>query len=719
MEFLKVLNKSQNEAVVSNSRFIRVIAGAGSGKTRVLASRITYLIQEFGIAPRSILAITFTNKVANHMKERVCSLLEVESTQAFISTYHSFCLRLLREDIGQLGYSKNFMVIDEEEKEKIIKNILNELNLSKEIYPVNSLINYISNHKTIGFDSAKALEGATGFIGEKNKALVYQEYEKTLDKYFYLDFDDLIWKAVKILKEFKEVRDKWQNRYQHILVDEFQDTNDIQFDLLTLLVGKNCSLFVVGDPDQTIYTWRGANVSLILDFKKQFGDVQDILLDMNYRSTKNILSAANALIINNKNRLPKELKTDNEGGGKILYYQGGEADLEAAWVGDRIKELVEKNLNIKHRDIAILYRSNYYSRSFEKELNTRRIPYRIFGGIRFFERKEVKDAIAYLRLLVKTNDDMSFERIINVPRRGIGDKSLNDMKIRAQEMSLSLYESITKLYEDEIKLPKQIEYFAKEMKNAQNKLASKEVMYGTILEELLESIGYYTMLRNDKDTDRLDNLKELSNYIFDFQANNPDSSLLDLIQEIALYSAQDDIVDGDYVSMMTIHTAKGLEFPYVFLVGMSEGVFPSARSIVDRNDGLEEERRLAYVAMTRAMKQLFLSGSLGFNYATGSIRTVSRFINEIGDLVTPYYSKKIEPPRMPYFATIQQNPVQPVEINKAASSTYRAGEAIVHKAFGEGIVVATKNGVLTVAFKDTTHGIKMISETFNGIHKKV
>ena len=713
MGYLEELNEKQKEAVTSIGQYVRVIAGAGSGKTRVLTHRIAYLINELGIPDKTILAITFTNKAAKEMKDRVNKLLENENCRATISTFHSFCARFLREEIRALDYPRSFVIIDEEDQEKIIVDIMEKLSISKELTSLKSLINFVSNNKSDGITPQKAAEYSQGFPGEEIKSQVYCKYEEFLKDNYYLDFDDLILKTNLILQDFEDIRLKWQMRITNILVDEFQDTNITQYKLIKLLCSNQTNLFVVGDPDQTIYTWRGADVNIIMNFKKDYKGTKDIVLDKNYRSTKSILDGANCLISYNKKREPKDLYTENPQGGNIIYYQGDSVEHEAWWVIERIKELHYKNSNCDYGDFAIMYRSYYYSRAFETALIKAGIPYAIYGGKKFFERKEVKDALCYLRLVARNDDDLAFERVVNNPRRGIGEKTMSQIKFGALENKTSLYE-----YFKESTLSARnstsIMAFFDAIENAKEEVTKRNIPFAKILENLLENVGYLKVLKDNKETERIENIKEFGDYLFEFQSNNGNIDLVDILQEIALYTNQDEIKTGSRVSLMTVHTAKGLEFPYVFLVGMSEGVFPNQRSIVENPASLEEERRLAYVAYTRAMKQLFLTDSIGYNFSSQSYRVSSRFLKESGEFIKPYYNnsrykESLKKPIIPKraFETLEKNNIN-----------WHPGDMLIHTVFGEGIVIAMTLETLTVAFKDTKYGQKIISKTFGGITRR-
>ena len=715
-DYLKKLNKAQYEAVTTTSKYARVIAGAGSGKTRVLTSRIIYLITQLGISSRSILAITFTNKAANEMKNRVEVSLENKSAVPLISTFHSLCVRFLREEIKVIGYPSSFTIVDDDDQDTIIKKILKDLDIAKDTLNPRQAKSYISYHKSagVGVEEAKAMAGF--YQPDVVSSNVYELYEKELVKQRALDFDDLIIKACDILREHKNIRTKWNHRFKYILVDEFQDTNDMQYSLIKLLMNDETELFIVGDPDQTIYTWRGANVNLILDFEKNFKGARDFILKENYRSTKAILDGANSLISFNKKRLPKDLITNNEQGKDIVYYHGKSQETEANWVCERILDL-KSNIGVKYQDIAILYRSNFYSRAIEDQLIKHKIPYSIYGGVRFFDRKEIKDAIAYLRLIVNNKDDLAFERIINVPRRKIGNKAIEMMQEGANRENCSLYEYCIN-HVDEFKRYPMLESFIEIIEQAKDDLADENCVYSNLLNEVMNKTGYYKMCEEEQEEERNENIRELINLLFIRQGEGVQGITLDeIIQDIMLYSAQDEMNDQDKVILMTIHTAKGLEFPYVFIVGLSEGVFPAAKTILENKDGIEEERRLAYVAFTRAEKRLYLADSEGYSFATQSFRVTSRFINEVSNHIKPYFGgvtiKSVEPKGKPKpTTTITRDDF----VNK--NDTYRPGMMVEHRAFGEGVVIAVDKDSVTVAFKNPAYGKKQIAKSFAGMNPR-
>lgn len=724
MDYIKSLNSGQKQAVTSMSRFIRVNAGAGSGKTRVLACRIAYLIDNYGVSENSILAITFTNKVAREMKERVNLMLGVESSCVLISTYHSFCARVLREDIASLneGYDRYFTIIDDEEQVSVCKDLLKKEKVDKEDLNYKELVNYISYYKCLG---TKPSEVETFNDDQKQKQHFYELYEEYLKEHSYLDFDDLLLKTVSLFEKSERIRNKWASRFQYILVDEFQDTNDIQYRLLKYMVNEDTSLFVVGDPDQTIYTWRGANIKLIMNFNLDFKGVEDIKLEKNYRSTQKILDAANALIKENHNRLEKDLYSDNLEGMKPKFFDAENSEKEAEFVVNKIYDL--RGQGYDYKDIALLYRSSYYTRNFEQALMKRKIPYRIFGGLRFYQRKEIKDALAYLRIVVNENDDQALLRIINEPKRGIGDKTISNLKEDSERYGNSIYR-VVKENKDAFKKKDLVNEMCNAIELAKFQFKENIRPFSDIMNDLLKQVGYIDMLSEDEEENenRLQNIDELASVLMDIQKETPEKGIEEILQDIALYSAQDDIMEGNYVSLMTVHTAKGLEFPVVFVVGLGEGVFPNQRAVFEKTDGLEEERRLCYVAVTRAKKECYLTSNTGYSFVLNGSTQVSRFINEMRNNID-YLNKSKRPS---YLNDLNKNTsYSSQKINKPTvgrvfgdevvnKNEYRNGTLVEHTAFGEGIVISVEGTNLRIAFKNAQYGVKLISSTFKGLKIK-
>ena len=704
MNYLQSLNEKQLKAVTSGEKYIRVVAGAGSGKTKVLTSRITYLIEN-GVDPTKILAITFTNKASKEMKERVLKNIDDILGSPFISTFHSFCVRFLREEIKMLNYPKDFNIIDEEDKVKLVKEILKDKNIDKNYLNHKTIINYISYYKTYYY-KGNYVKSIFNEEKEKDKKNVYEEYTRRLESMQCLDFDDLLLKTYQILAADSDVRSKWQKRFSYILVDEFQDTNDIQFDLVKLLVGSSNNLFVVGDPDQTIYTWRGANLNIIMEFNENFPGAETIILDTNYRSSKKILDCANVLIKNNKNRLSKDLIAYHGEGDKVSYNNSSDSFLEAELVAKTIVEERQK-YDLTYSDFAILYRANYLSRDVENALNRHGIPYRIYGGVKFYERKEIKDSLAYLRLLVNKNDNLSLTRIINEPKRGVGDTLLEKYRGMANENNMSLYETIKNgldMCSRNQTKGNLLEFF--DMIEKYTEQINSGVEIENVLDGLLKESGYYQMLDDNEEAERKENIKELMNNITYFELNNEDSSLSAFLQEITLFSSQDEVENGEYVSLMTVHTAKGLEFKSVFIIGLCEGVFPSSKSIEESDENLEEERRLAYVAFTRAMERLHLSSNYGINFVVHSNNTPSRFIREIKECLEINHANKYKDAK-PSNSFGSTNMVKK-EIKPLNNIDWHTGDKLIHSVYGDGIVLSVNGDLINIAFKNPAYGVKTL-----------
>lgn len=712
MDIKKVLNEKQFEACTYLDGHLRIVAGAGSGKTRVLTYRIAYLIEQVGVDPHSILAITFTNKAANEMRQRVENMLDCAHSGVLLCTIHSLCVRILRMHIRVLNYPSSFVIMDEEDQKALLKKLYKEHHIDSKIISYHSCLSAISTYKNSNISPETALMHASDLYGEKNKAILYDAYVRYQQEHFLLDFDDLILFAVKILSENEDIRAYWQSRFQYIHVDEFQDVDAQNYRLVQLLTGPDTIVCVVGDPDQTIYSFRGASIRYIMDFEKDFKGAKTIYLNQNYRSTKNILNAANALIANNQDRLEKELFTDNEGGGKIVHFCADSDQAEAQYVAEQIENLIANVEGINYSDFAILYRANYLSRQLEQEFINSHIPYRIFGGLKFFNRKEIKDVLSYLRL-ISVGDDLAFERVINVPGRGIGEKSVDKIRANAALYGTSMYE--TCLYHlDAIGLSKRISFKISEFISHIEKFKNSPMGLLSLYDRLLADVGYLEMLRNDQEDGRIENLMELKNSISSFLERNPEGTLDDYLQEVALYSNQDVDDEGQYVSMMTIHMSKGLEFPYVFVIGLSENIFPSMRSLEDGgSDGLEEERRLAYVAYTRAMQQLFLVESQGYSYVSGGPKTCSRFIGEIGDDYISHEGRSNRYRQENYIIrSVEKIKTEP----QTEQSDWKVGDLLLHEVFGKGVVLRVANNTLQIAFP-IPYGIKTLMAEHPSLRK--
>jgi len=694
MDLDKLLNKNQKEAATYLDSHLRIIAGAGSGKTRVITYRIAYLIDEIGVDPRKILAITFTNKAANEMKERVVDLLGVHALGSLICTIHSLCVRILRQHINVINYPSNFTIMDEEDQKALIKKIYNQLQIDAKTISIKSMIATISNYKMANITPEKALEFAGSFQGEIKKAKVYKEYLEYQENHFLLDFDDLLLKTVYIFENYPDVLEKWQYRFQYIHVDEFQDVGNIEYRLVKLMSDKAITC-VVGDPDQTIYSFRGANVNYILDFDKDFKPCKTIILNQNYRSTGNILNISNCLIRKNQNRLEKELFTEATGGGEVIHYTAKNEQDEAEYICSEIEKIINDVDGVNYRNFAILYRANYLSRTIEQCLISHGIDYRIFGGLKFFSRKEIKDALSYLQL-VCNGEDLAFERIINVPSRGIGKKTMENIQAVAKNNHVSLYEALT-LFSDQIKLSSKAKKEIRILVAAIEKARQSNLPLHEMFENLMNDIGYIEMLNKNLEENRIDNIHELQRSIYEFENQNPDLATIEnYLQEIALYTDNDDNDDSQYVSLMTIHMAKGLEFDYVFVLGLSEGIFPSFRALSESDEGIEEERRLAYVAFTRAKKQLYLTDSEGFSFVTDSPKISSRFVEEIGKEGIKHIGTR---PRFKTSNYINTNLSKDELIGNNQVSDWASGDFVMHDTFGKGVVVKVNGNTLDIAFE--------------------
>ena len=731
------LNANQKEAVLVDSKYLRIVAGAGSGKTRVLTMRIVHLIEEENVYPNKILAITFTNKAANEMKERIRQMLQNEVTQPWISTIHSLCVRILREDITCMGWPKNFTVLDADDQKTILKEAYKQIQIDANTYPFGSMLDYISNNKSAEISVDRAFELAGDFSGDKTKAEVYKYYVKRQNDMYALDFDDLILWVVRMFKTYSEVLTKWQNRFSYIHVDEFQDIDKIQYKLIKQLTGPFNHLYVVGDPDQTIYSWRGADVNIIMNFEKDFKGVKTIMLNENYRSTSCILNGANSVIRNNKNRLDKELFTSRTSNEKITHYASANDEYEAAYVANKISELHREGK--AYKDIAVLYRSNYLSRSIEKALLDERIPYIIYGGLRFYDRQEVKDALCYLRLVV-IGDDLALQRIINKPKRGIGNKTMELIADTARNENKTMLEVLEteNIFSGKAKVT--LNDFVNKVNRWKKMAESKKIETFALFETILDESGYKAMLEEDHETDRLENLKELIDDIKEFTENYPDSSLDEYLQQVSLYGDREETMSGDYIQLMTVHAAKGLEFDTVFVTDMNDGIFPNERAMNEGSRGVEEERRLAYVAFTRAKNKLYLTEAGGFSFILQRARQTSRFIKEIDDEYIEntgvgneehdafrnrqtLYGQRREntfyerDEKRELYSFSEKGEVESIK-REVSSSGYKTGDHLTHVKFGEGVVISCKGGIVEIAFP-YPYGVKKIAAGHPSLKKKL
>ena len=719
MELVQNMNENQLKAILKTQGAVMVIAGAGSGKTRVLTNRIVYLIAEKNVLESNILAITFTNKAAKEMKERIYSLVGETSKYIWINTFHSMCVRILRQHIDLLGYNKNFTILDTSEQKTIIKNIVKELNLSEDSYQPNNILKIISNSKNsmISVNEMKA-QARFGFM--KNVAEIYEYYQKYLKKNSVLDFDDLMLKTIVLFEKHPEVLAIYQNKFEYIHVDEYQDTNVIQYKLIKMLSEVHKNICVVGDDDQSIYSWRGACSDNIINFEKDYEDVEVIFLDQNYRSNSTILDAANAVIKNNTDRKDKALWSENKGGDKITVYSAANDKDETDDIAKKILDL--KAQDIDYKDIAILYRANYLSRSMENSCMAFGIPYKLIGSLKFLQRQEIRDLLAYMNVIVNRNDEFSLRRIINVPKRGIGASSMAKIDNYAEQYGLSLFEALKNI--DMIGVSKKIITNIHLLTQLIEKYSQTE-QYS--IEDLIVGIykdsGYESMLKESADAyaeSRIENISELVSSAKQFSSMN--DNLIDFISEMSLTSDADDENEDDSVVLSTVHAAKGLEYRVVFIMGLEENLFPSIRdaeSSEDERNKMEEERRLAYVAITRAKEKLFMSYA-NRRMQFGSIKNNkrSRFLDEVPNKLMHFESgfgatandsgeSQLESvtkfiSRLSPKIKIADKPETDVRTN------YVVGDIVVHKKFGEGKVLSIEKDSVKVDFEKVGPKILLI-----------
>ncbi|NYE08867.1 DNA helicase-2/ATP-dependent DNA helicase PcrA [Bacillus niacini] len=633
-KLLNGLNPEQQNAVKATDGPLLLMAGAGSGKTRVLTHRIAYLIVEKRVNPYNILAITFTNKAAREMRERIGKMMGGAAEEIWISTFHSMCVRILRRDIDRMGFNRNFTILDTGDQQSVVKGILKDKNLDPKKYDPRAILGAISSAKNELIDPEEYAKTAGGYF-EQTVSDVYTEYQKRLRKNQALDFDDLIMMTIQLFQRVPEVLEYYQRKFQYIHVDEYQDTNRAQYMLVKFLANRFKNLCVVGDSDQSIYRWRGADIANILSFEKDYPDAKVILLEQNYRSTKRILLAANKVIENNVTRKAKNLWTENPEGNKLVYYRADSEQGEAQFVTGKIKELTREG-KYKLSDVAILYRTNAQSRVMEEVLLKSNIEYSIVGGTKFYDRKEIRDMLAYLRLIANNDDDISLQRIINVPKRGIGSSSVDKMANFAAMHDISIFEALDSV--ELLGLSPKITKGAREFRDLiKNYTQMQEFLSVTeLVEDILDKSGYREMLKAEKSIEaqsRLENLDELLSVTKNFEEVNEDKSLVAFLTDLALVADIDSLdEDGektDSITLMTLHSAKGLEFPVVFLIGLEEGVFPHSRSLMEEAE-MEEERRLAYVGITRAEQTLFLTNAqMRTLFGRTSMNPASRFIREI------------------------------------------------------------------------------------------
>lgn len=690
------LNDKQKEAVLYNDGPLLIIAGAGAGKTKTLTSKIAYIIDEHLATPYNILAITFTNKAAKEMRDRLYLLIGDEARKLQVSTFHSFGLKLLRENYELLGYDRNFVIMDSDDSLTVVKKIIKDLDYDPKVYNPKAIRNKISSCKN-ELISAKAYERYAISDYEQVIQKVYEKYEKKLQQNNSVDFDDLLILPIKLFREHQDVLEKYQNLYQYVLIDEYQDTNQAQYILTKMISEKNRRITCVGDDSQSIYSFRGANYKNILNFENDYRDAKTILLEQNYRSTGNILDAANQVIKNNRDRKDKNLWTNKGPGEKIKYYRAYNERDEAQYVIRKIKELV--NRNVEYKDIAVLYRTNAQSRVVEEEMLKENLPYRVIGSFYFYSRKEIKDLIAYLRLIHNSKDNVSLLRVINTPKRGIGLKTIENLTIKADTEGISIYDAIESGKELEFK--KTIEKL---------KSVAEDLTLTELIDKVLDASGMKKELESEQTLEaevRLENLEEFKSITKAFEEKEGLISLEDFLLEISLVSDVEEYKDDpNRISLMTVHSVKGLEFDHVFVIGMEEGLFPHMNSLME-NVALEEERRLCYVAITRARDDLHLVNARRRTlFGKEQVNPVSRFISEINpDLLET--NVKDEIPK-------KEEKIDTKEMFREEDVDYKVGDFVYHETFGTGKVVEVTNTLVSVAFKHP-HGIKKLMKN----HKKL
>lgn len=706
------LNPQQAEAVINTEGPMLIMAGAGSGKTKVLTCRVANLLQK-GVRPYRILAITFTNKAAAEMRERVNNMSGPAAKDVWLFTFHAFCARFLRMEIDKLpGYGGNFAIYDTADSQNLIKQILKEMNLDDKRFQPSGILSRISNAKNALQDAA-AFARQSGDFYEQKVADIYSRYEQKLQLNNALDFDDLLMLSIKLLQENKEVREKYQDRFDYLLVDEYQDTNHAQYLLTKFLAAKHRNICVVGDADQSIYGWRGADIQNILDFEKDYPDAKVIKLEQNYRSTQIILDAANAVIENNTGRKPKNLWTENKSGADIIYFQAVDERDEARFVIEQLQNL-QRTENKKLGDMAILYRTNTQSRIFEEMLIKSGISYNMVGGLKFYERKEIKDIIAYLRVIFNPADSLSLLRIINVPKRGIGDASLAKIQAYAAANNVSLFEAVSNaaaidgLSSRFVSKLDDLAGIIFELMNLANEAPVED-----LIDRVLRDTGYLEELENERTPQaqsRIDNLHELISVAQEFAASEEENNLENFLAHVALVSDIDDTELGeDAITLMTLHSSKGLEFPVVFLVGMEEGLFPHARTLMDETE-IEEERRLCYVGITRAKEKLFLSSTkMRTIYGNTVTYPPSRFLQEIPARLVKTIKRQERFSALENFKQVSEKysarpqkpastfnphsfmPQKPAAAAGATGTRFNTGDRVSHSKWGEGMVVSVKD----------------------------
>ena len=686
MDLLQGLNSAQRQAVTSTEGFVRVIAGAGSGKTRALSHRFAYLVNELGILPGNILCVTFTNKSANEMRQRIHRLTGDNDT-GYINTFHGFCVSILQEDSHAVQYPKSFLVLDNGDIDSMLQLIYEERGLTlrdmtfsaaRDMIEIRKLFKdpeYYRDMITLPLDTLKEKYDQASGAGD----IIFYGYLYQEKKCFGLDYNDLIKFSLYIFEEHPDIRLKWQERLEYIMVDEFQDIDQLQYDLMTVLCGYHKNLFIVGDPDQTIYTWRGANVKYLLEFDQAFPGTKTILMMENYRSTPEILAAANSLIDKNAHRVKKALLPTLPSGSPVVCHLAGSQEAEAGWIAGQIQELHRQG--VPYRDMAVLYRAHYVTRAVEEVLLREKVPYAIYSGVQFFDRMEIKDALSYLRMIAY-QDDLSFRRVVNTPKRNLGKRRMAFLQEAAEARGCSLYQALEENVDGPLFQGTKAKQFLSLVKDFSQNYEGRPV--SEVLSALLDASGYEAMLRTEGSQERLDNLAELKQSIYEYETTcGEEVTLPHYLNHVALFTNADTGEPGDQVKLMTVHAAKGLEFPYVFLCSMNEGIFPSRK--VRTLPGMEEERRLAFVALTRAERGLYLSEADGRNF-DGSPRYPSRFLLEIDPSLLSF----TEPPEEGLLQEAQ-NFIRHSQslLPEEEAPILPEGQRVRHFLFGEGTVLET------------------------------
>lgn len=719
-DLLNNLNEKQLEAVMKTEGPVMAIAGAGSGKTSVLTSRIAYLIMELGVDPNRILALTFTNKAANEMKERIRNHPAYDVQEpSWVSTFHAMCVRILRKHHVALGYRRNFQILDDDDTTQLVKAKLKEMNVDLKMFKVKEVKGMIQKIKTDRADVTSYDAGVQVVL-----SAAYKRYQETLVKNHLMDFDDLLLNTIKLFKENDEIRQEYEDYFQYVLIDEFQDTNNIQYDMVKLILGKNRNIFIVGDEDQSIYKFRGANIRNITKFKNDYKGYHLVLLEENYRSTNTILDAANQVISRNKTRIPKKLFSKKEKGEKITFFKGTTSRDEVEYVALEIMKKVRKDYC--YNDFAILYRANNISRQFEDVFMQKHIPYRIYGNTSFFKRKEIKDLTAYLRLIMESDDEVTFERVVTTPRRGIGKVTLDKLKNFRNDAGYTMYESVEHCEEILSKSAKaKLMAFVEQIKGFRKLL--NEISFNELIDRILTDSGYLLDLEKDDKKDvRIENLMEFKTMLAEnektYAEYTREEMLMFLLEEVTLKSEekQSDVIDG--VTMLTLHAAKGLEFRVIFIVNLESGIFPSRR--VDSMADLEEERRLMYVGITRAKEKLYFTNAQ-VRQTFGEINQTidSMFIHEIEDelIEVKGYSEYVKSHTTAIPSKSQEKSRQMIQRKKANLDNYKEndlnkGDKVEHSKFGSGIVITIVGDNATIAF-ESPYGIKTLLKDHKALKK--